>query len=422
VSPPTEPRRIAVIGAGIVGICCARWLQADGHVVTVIDPQLPGQGCSWGLAGVIAVDNVVPLANPHTLRGVPRMLTDPTGPLALRWPYLPRLMPWLLRFLLSARPARVRAGSAALAALCAEAVEGYRPLIEGRPAGDLLRATGWVTAFETQAAFDGYRWELDQRMRHGVRAEVHDGAGIRARVPELAPHVVGGVEYPDAWTCLDPGTFVSRLADDVLAAAGRREEERVVALKSERAGVSVRTADGSEHYDHVVVATGAHTRALARTLGDDFPLDTERGYHVMLPDAGLAPGMPVMSGEYKFVTTAMQGGLRVAGTSELAGLQRPPDPARWRILLEHAPNLFPGLRTGGHTHWMGFRPTLPDSLPVIGRSPRARAVTYAFGHQHVGLTLGGITGRLVADDIAGRTPEVDLHALRPDRFARLRRG
>lgn len=411
-----EPGRVAVIGAGIVGISCARWLQRDGHAVTVIDHQPPGHGCSWGSAGVIATDAVVPLANGHTVRSVPKLLRDPTGPLTLRWQYLPRLAPWLLRFIASARPARVRVGLAALAALCAEAVEGYRPLVEGRPAGELLRASGWVTAFETRAAFDAYRWELDQRMRHGVRAEVLDGAGIRGRVPELASHVVGGIEYPDCWMCRDPGGFVARLASDFAAAGGRLEMERVTGLRTDGDGIAVQTGAGADRFDHAVVATGAHTRALARTLGDDFPLDTERGYHAMLPTPGIEPRMPVMSGEGKFVTTAMDAGVRVAGTSELAGLDRAPDPARVRVLLERAPRLFPGLRTQGYTDWMGFRPTLPDSLPVIGRSPRAQAVTYAFGHQHLGLTLGGVTGRLVADDLAGRAPEIDLRALRADRF------
>ena len=409
-------REIAVIGAGIVGVCCARWLQRDGHRVRLLDEQPPGHGCSWGNAGTIATDTVVPVATPHTLLALPRMLLDPTGPLAVRWSYLPRMAPWFLRFLLNARPARVRASTAVLAALCAEAVPGYEPLTAGRPAGERMAYTGWVTAFETARALDGARWEVETKQRHGVPAEWLDAAALRERVPQLSPRVAGGVWFPDTWMVDDPGDFTARIAADVEADGGRLDRVRVTGLAAHGERVRVETADGALDADHAVVATGAHTRALARALGEDFPLDTERGYHAMLPDPGLAPPMPVMSGEHKFVTTPMAGGLRLAGTAELAGLERPADPRRARMIVERGSRLFPGLRTASWTDWMGFRPTLPDSLPVIGRSARTRAVSYAFGHQHLGLTLAGVTGRLVADDLAGREPPVDLRPLRPDRF------
>jgi len=409
-------REITIVGAGIVGVCCGRWLQRDGHRVRVVDAVPPGHGCSWGNAGTIAADTVVPVATPKTLKAIPRMLADPLGPLAVRWGYLPRMAPWFIRFLLNTRPSRVRANSAALAALCAEAMAGYEPLLRDRAAGEFLRDTGWVTAFETRKGLEGARWEVEEKMRHGVRAEWLDAGALREHVPPLAEHVVGGVRFPDTWMVSDPGEFVAALAADVSADGGSVEEARVERLRLRGDRVRLETAGGAIEADHVVVATGAHTRALARTLGDDFPLDTERGYHAMLPDPGIELPMPVMSGEHKFVATPMRGGLRFAGTAELAGLERPPDPRRARILIDRGRHLYPGVRTDGWTDWMGFRPTLPDSLPVIGRSPRHAAVTYAFGHQHLGLTLGGITGRLVADELAGREPEIDLYPLRANRF------
>lgn len=411
-----QQREIVIVGAGIVGVCCARWLQRDGHRVRLLDSGPPGHGCSWGNAGMIPADQILPVATPATLRALPRMLADPTGPLAVRWGYLPRMGPWFLRFLLNTRPARVRANTAVLAALCGEAIAGYEPLVDGRPAAELMAHTGWVTAFETHRGLAAVRAEVEAKRRYGIDAEILDGDGLRARVPELGAHVVGGVWYRDAWMVADPGDFTARLAADVTADGGRIEQARVTALASAGERVRVRTGDGDVEADHAIVAAGAHSRRLARTLGDDFPLDTERGYHAMLPDPGLVPSVPVMAGDHKFVTTPMVHGLRLAGTAELAGLERPPDPRRARILVERAARLFPGLRTAGWTDWMGFRPTLPDSLPVIGRSPRSRAVTYACGHQHLGLTLAGITGRLVADDLAGREPGIDLWPLRMERF------
>jgi D-amino-acid dehydrogenase len=412
----TSPREIVVVGAGVIGVCCARWLQRDGHRVRLIDAEPPGRGCSWGNAGMIEVDSVIPLATPRLLWSLPRMLADPLGPLVVRWSYLPRMLPWLTRFLLNARPARFRANMHALADLCGQAKDGYRPLIEGRPAGECIRESGWVTAYETARAFDAARWDLEQKERFGVRAQWLGAGRLRERVPQLTEHVVGGLEFPDAWMVTDPGEFVARLAADVEADGGRIDQARVTALRATDTGVRIETDAGSVDAEHCVVATGAHTRALARSLGDDFPLDTERGYHAMLPSLEGGPPLPVFSGEYKFVTTPMTGGIRLAGTAELAGLERAPDPRRVRILVERGARLFPALQTTGYTEWMGFRPTLPDSLPVIGRSPRCAAVTYAFGHQHLGLTLGGITGRLVADEFAGRAAPIDTAPTRPTRF------
>jgi D-amino-acid dehydrogenase len=412
----SDSRDIVIIGAGVVGVACARWLQRDGHRVLLLDEQPPGHGCSWGNAGTMAADTVLPVATPRTLLALPRMLADPTGPLAVRWSYLPRMAPWFARFLWNARPGRVRANAAALASLCAQAIAGYEPITQGRPAGERLAYTGWVSAFEKRKALEGARWEVEQKQRFGVPAEWLDAAGLRERVPQLAEHVVGGVWFPDTWMVTDPADFVTRLATDAVDDGGRIEQVRVERIVATGDGVRIETRDGARTADHAVVATGAHTRPLARSLGDDFPLDTERGYHAMLPNPGIRPPMPVMAGDHKFVTTPMEGGVRLAGTAELAGLERPPDRRRAEILVERAQRLFPGLRADGWTDWMGFRPTLPDSLPVVGRSPRTPAVTYAFGHQHLGLTLAGITGRLVADDLAGREPPLDPSPLRPDRF------
>lgn len=409
-------RDIVIVGSGVVGISCARWLQRDGHRVRVLDPQVPGQGCSFGNAGVFAVDSIIPVATPQTLRSVPGMLLSPTSPLRLCWRDLPRLTPWLARFALQTRHDRVRAATETLAGLCAGAMEGYRVITEDRPAAALMRHTGWATVFEHAATAASAHHAMDERERHGWRVRWLEGAELHERIPGLRHDVAAAAELPDVWMCADPAGFVERLADDLRADGGTIEQERVAALRPNDSGVRVETGGGAIQADHVVVAAGVESERVAAGLGDHLGLAVERGYHAMLGSGEGGPRMPIMSGEHKFVTTPMAAGVRMAGTSEFARADRPADPRRVEVLLERGGNLFPGLRTHEYTSWLGSRSTTPDSVPVIGRSARTPAVTYACGHQHLGLTLAGITGRLVADDLAGRDPGVDMRPLRPNRF------
>lgn len=407
---------IAVVGGGVIGLACARALQRDGHRVVVHDPAPAADtAAAWGSAGVFAVDSVSPFATPETLRALPTMLLHRDSGLSLRWGYMPRLLPWLFRFLWNARPAASERGAAVLAALCAEGLAGWGALLGERAAARLVRPGGWVTAFETEAGLRAARADVERRLRHGVVAEWLDGPDLRRRVPQLGEHVVGGVYYEQSRFCPDPAALLATLVADIEAAGGGFRRAPVSALAPAAATVDVLAAGQRHCFDRVVVAAGARSRPLARSVGDDFPLDTERGYHVMLPGRS-GPELPVMAGEHHFVTSPMAEGVRLAGTSELGGLRRAPDPRHYAALRRHAARLFPGLDTAGGSEWMGFRPTLPDSLPVIGPSPREPRVWYALGHQHLGLTLAGITGRLVADGVAGRTPAVDLEPLRPDRF------
>ncbi|MGD8710674.1 MAG: FAD-dependent oxidoreductase [Ectothiorhodospiraceae bacterium] len=411
-----QGKDVVVVGAGIVGICCARWLQQEGYRVRVLDPEPPGSGCSLGNAGVFALDSVIPLATPATLAAVPGMLFDATGPLALRWSYLPRLLPWMLRFASNARPSRVASATRALESLCGRGMQDLLSLVKHRPTESLLRPTGWMTVFETRAGLHAGQREAQLKANHGVDSRILGRNDVRTLIPGIADHVVGGVLYPDCWMCTDPQALVQGMARDFVESGGVLQRTAARRIQAAPGRVCVATEDDPVEAEHVVVAAGAHSRALSRSLGDDVPLDTERGYHVMMPGAELLPPMPVMSGEYKFVATPMDGGLRLAGTSELGGLELPPDPRRIGAIVERARRLYPGLRAPVDSDWMGFRPTLPDSVPVIGRATRHRNVSYAFGHQHLGLTLAGVTARLIADDVAGRESVVDMHPFRVNRF------
>ncbi len=413
-------RQAHVIGAGAVGVATALYLQRDGLDVTVVDPLEPAARASFGNAGLMAVNIVNPIAMPGTLARVPAMLLTRDSPLSIRWRYLPSLLPWLTRFVLASRPTRVAAIAAALAGLLARAGDAYRPLLDSAAVASLVRHRGLIVVYADERRFraDAAKRELQQR--HGIELEVLAGPALRQLAPALGSDVAWGVFYPDTDHIVDPARMLRGLADDFARKGGKFVRDRVAGFELGPRGVTgLRGESGNYQTDLVVLAAGAWSRPLARSLGSSVPLDTERGYHVMLPRPGVELRLPVISGEAGFAMTPMAQGLRLAGTVEFAGLEAPPARARQRMILRQAQHLLPGLSSDEASYWMGHRPSLPDSLPVIGRAPRQPNAYFAFGHGHLGLTLAGITGRLVADQVAGRPPELTLAPYGAERFRAL---
>ena len=411
------PHHVVVIGAGMIGVCSALYLQRAGFKVTLVERDGPGEGASFGNGAVIGEEAVVPVATPGILRRLPGMLMDPLGPLALRWSYLPKLAPWLVRFLAASRPARVEAISIALAELLAGSFAALDTLLELAEARDMLRRTGWLCVYETEAGLRGYQEMLELQRRRGVRFDVLEAGQLRQFEPALAPIFARGVYYPDVGYTIDSRRLVQVLAEAFRRHGGTltRAEARGFELGPEGPRAVVTDA-GPVSCDAVVIAAGAWSKHLATQLGSAPPLDTERGYHVQLPAPGVMPRLPVYSTERAFVATPLEAGLRVAGTVELGGLDAAPNWDRAELLLSHAKRWFPGLATEGYSRWMGFRPSMPDSLPVIGRSPRFANVVFAFGHGHCGMMMGARTGEIVATLLAGRDPGLDMAPYRVDRF------
>lgn len=413
------PRRVVVIGAGIVGICCALYLQRDGHAVTVLDPAPPGEGgASSGNAGILAVDHCAPNAHPGIVWELPGFLLHPLGPLTIRWRYLPGLAPWLWRFLLASRRPAYEANGRALNALHQHAMAAYAPLLESAGAQGLIRRRGWLTVYESDAAFQAARpAKVELRRAMGIRTEVLDGPAVRALEPALSPAVRHGVYYPDVAQTTDPLRLVQALAADFQRHGGTILRERVRGFDRGEGGRRVVFTDAAAHAaDVVVLAAGAWSRPLAQALGSRVPLDTERGYHAMLPEPEVDLQVPVISGDFHCAMVPMEGGLRVGGSVELASVDAPPNYARVDKLVSVARRTLPGLNDRGHTRWMGCRPSMPDSLPVLGRSPRDPNVYFAFGHGQVGLTNGALTGQLIAELVADRPPTLDLAPYRAQRF------
>lgn len=406
---------VTVVGAGVVGMACALTLQRAGFAVHVVDPRAPGEGCSKGNAGLIAADHVLPLSTPGILRRVPGMLLDPLGPLAIRPAYLPKLTPWLFRFVRNAQPSRMDRLGAALAALSLPALEAWQALLAEIGASALLEQRGWLLLYRSEA---GFRADADERRRQralGVTVEELGPEELRQQEPALGPTAIArGVLFPDSAHSVNSFRLVQVMAEAFAAAGGRFT--RAAVRRIERQPRRLVTDAGPIPVGRLVIAAGAWSKPLARDLGHRVPLETERGYHIHLARPGISLVRPLGDAERKFFLTPMETGLRIAGTVELGGLAAPPNWKRADILLTQARDLLPGLDTSSPERWMGFRPTLPDSLPVIGPSRVVPDTWFAFGHQHLGLTLAAVTARMIAAMVAGQPSPIDAAPYRIDRF------
>ena len=400
---------VAVIGAGIVGLAVAHALVRDGARVTVVDRDPGGDKASFGNAGGIGVTECVPASVPGLLMKVPGWLLDPLGPLAIRPAHAPRLARWLWRFSRAGTPSEVARISTALAALNDRVYDDLIPLLDDIGlAGDLHRR-GALTVYESEAGFRGDQAEWALKRKLGVSVEELSGAQARAMEPALGPIVQRAVFAPQWSHVDDPKRIVDALGEHLRARQVRFVTGRALRIEPGANGATVvLDGGGTLAADTVVVAAGAWSGELARSLGDRVLLESERGYNTTLPDPAVTLQREVIFAERKFVATPMTCGLRIGGAAEFGGLEAIADHRRSSALVTLARRYLPDLATEGGTPWSGHRPATPDSLPVIGRSPRHPSVIYAFGHGHLGLTHAATTGRLIGDLAAGRSTPVDL--------------
>ena len=409
-----ERTEIAVIGAGVVGLTIALELVDAGHEVVLVDPGAPGMGASYGNAGTIAGYAVSPVGTPAVLRALPSLLFSKTSPLAIRHRALPSLTPWLLRFLWQSLPAQAERNGRALASLLADAGERWDDLTLRVAGAGILQRRGCLYLYETGQAFAEAKAEMAHRQSLGVEVELIGPDRLAGLEPGLPAGMGGAAFFTGATFLDDPGRMMGLIAAAALVKA-RHLRARAERITRGPDGVVVEGPGLHLHARKVVIAAGAYSRALALQAGDRVPLDTERGYHVEwdMPEPLLSrPTCPTARG---FYFCPMAGRLRVAGTVELGGLHLPPSAHRVRKLVEGARAFFPDLGPPDRD-WMGFRPSLPDSLPVIGPSSGGGEVILAFGHGHLGVTLAPVTARIVADLVAGKPPERDIAAYRPGRF------
>ncbi|PRA27880.1 FAD-dependent oxidoreductase [Pseudomonas poae] len=411
---------IVVVGAGIIGVACALQLARQGKRVVVMDAQQPGMGASYGNAGHLATEQVFPIADVSILKRLPAMLLDPMGPLRLDWKYLPRALPWFIRLLLNLRPAHYQRTVAGIRALNECSLGAWQRLLHSIERPHLLRADGSLLVIEraeSRTALEALQQRMQQQQ---VPVEYWSGEAVRHAAPQLSDTLQGGLFFPATGHFIDPYAVVCELVQAAKAHGVQFLERRVLDGRVEAHGVSLSTDQGRVSAGQVLIACGAHSAQLTAALtGKNVPLDTERGYHLMLPHESTRLPFAVTSLERKFIMTPLSDGLRLAGTVEFAGLRRPANMQRaWQLHRLSKGLLREELSTQGATPWMGFRPSLPDSLPIIDRVCEGK-VLLAFGHQHLGLTQAAVTAEMVGQLARAQPSQVQLPALnayRLDRF------
>jgi D-amino-acid dehydrogenase len=401
----------------VAGLSTALYLQRAGVAVAMIDPLGPAGGASFGNAGLLSPDTAAPIALPGMLRKVPGWLTDPLGPLSVRPSYAPRALPWLLRWIRSGRLQRVLAISDAMRALHRESLDCWQDLLGPTLYRDLIRPAGQVQVWEGDADTANAAVERQVRARHRIRSEELNADDLRQMFPGIAREVTRGLLMPGNGFTVSPQRSVQTLADLFRQEGGVLINERAMKLiPREGGGWMVMTNIANRSTQHVVVAAGAWSRQLLDPLGIKVALETERGYHAMLFAPEIMPALPISNKTRAFGVTLMEDGLRVAGTVEISGLDASPNEARAKVLVQHARSMFPALTGAQVRYWMGFRPSTPDSLPILGDAPGRPGLHLAFGHGHFGVTGGPPSGRLVARLITGQAPGIDPTPYAAQRF------
>lgn len=408
---------VAVLGAGIVGVCCALALQKQGHKVTLIDKDGIGEGCSKGNAGHFATEQILPLATPGLLWKIPKMLLDPLGPVAIRWSYLHKIAPWLIRFMLNTRSGPFSQGVDALSQLNQAALPAWLRLLTGLGEREQIKQQGSLLVFESQRSALDYEFTHLFLNEQGIKTEALSGAQVRELEPQLSANICHGVLFPNTAHSADPHHLTKLLARHFVERGGKVITQEVEQLTMHDDGVVMQLQGDSFLVPKMVLATGAWSKHwLQSLLKKSVPLDTERGYHLMLPQDGHSLSIPVTSADRRFIMTPMTGGLRLAGTVEFAGLKGSPNMKRAHMLARHAQVLLPKIDNELGQTWMGFRPSLPDSLPIIDRVGNKGQLLLAFGHQHLGLTQAAVTGELVTSLYQNEHTKLDIGAFRHDRF------
>lgn len=406
-----------IIGSGIVGLCTAWHLQQEGWAVTLVDPRAPGTGCSAGNPGGISVSSVLPAAAPGVIAKVPGWLLDRDGPLTIRPAHLPRLAPWLLRFLRASSRDRFLAGMAAVSALTRQAPDRWRALLGSAGLSPMMQHDGNMIVYRSRAQHDAETASWQRRAALGLTVVSLGPGEVQDILPDLSPEYSLARRVGENARLSDPLAVCQALAQQLMVRGAVIRATTVRDLQLDPDGrPGVRTDEGALQSDLVVLAAGAWSAPLARQAGDRIPLEPERGYSVSWAEAGISIPLPVFSPSEKIMASPVAGGLRLAGSAEFAGFTASPDWSRAEALVRLGRRMFPGLTGAAPVRWAGLRPSTPDGLPVIGRSRWSPRVIHAFGHGHLGVTNAALTGRIVADLAADRPPPLDLTLCAPGRF------
>ena len=409
-----------VIGAGIVGVSSAAFLQRAGYRVTIIDRVPPGEGCSFGNAGGVAFAEVMPMIHPRILLKIPGWLIDPLGPLTIRWSYLPKALPWFLAAGRNALPSRVKAITEARANLCLRVVADFETLLKEAGTSQLMKHQDTLRLFDNERQFQAEAGDRAVKKAYGYESKYLSGNECRDLEPAISSRIQCGVFHGGWYFITNPERMVKSIAANIVGNGGEIIADDVMQIECEDRSAKFLTLKSGKtiKLDRLVICAGAYSHLLAKQQGEKVLLEAERGYHMILPNPGIKLSRSLTYARTPAAVTPMEMGLRLAGSDEFAGLDAEPNWARADALWKAFKILLPKLNEPDETttRWMGRRPGTPDSLPVIGPSKTTSNVWYGFGHSHMGLTWGPSTGRLIGELVAGSKSNIDLSPFRVDRF------
>ncbi len=413
----SDKKRVVIIGAGIVGVAAAIWLQRDGHKVVLVDKEGPAAGTSYGNGGVLVSSGIIPVNSPGLIKSAPGMLLRADSPLFLRWPYLPKMLPWVLRYMRRANPRDARRVATALKPILHNSPQEHLALARGTGAQKWIELSDYIFIYANRERFEKDKFAWSVRHEMGFTWDEMDSKTFDSYDPILKGSEKFAVRLSEHGHITDPGKYISELAAHVANQGGEVLIAEVQDIIQEQGRVTaVKTNTGLIQCDALVLAAGVWSKALAKKMGIDVPLESERGYHIELINPSHMPKSPLMLVSGKFVATPMDGRLRCAGIVEFGGLNAPASKAPFELLIRQIHQAIPSLRYDRIERWMGHRPAPVDSIPLIGSFEKIQGAYAAFGHHHVGLAGGPKTGRLIADMIADRKSDLDLAPYRLSRF------
>ncbi|MCP4488600.1 MAG: FAD-binding oxidoreductase [Gammaproteobacteria bacterium] len=409
-------KTVAIVGAGIVGVSAATWLQRDGHKVVLIDNQAPG-GASFGNGGVLVPSGIVPVNSPGLMRNAPGMLLQKDSPLFVHWPYLPKMMPWLTGYSFRANAKQARRVASALQPLLHNSLAQHQLLARGSGAEKWIKASDYCFVYDSRKAFkkDAFAWSV--RREKGFTWDEMSSSEFEAYDPVFKGTNKFVIRLGEHGRITDPGKYVEDLTTFVQNQGGKLFSNQVQEIiKKDGRVTAVKTRDEAIPCDTVIIAAGAWSKKLSEREGVNIPLETERGYHIDIINSSINPRSAMMITSGKCVITPMSGRIRCAGIVEFGGLSAPANGSAVALLKKRVLQLFPDIEYERIDEWMGHRPAPVDSIPFIGAVGKTQDVYAAFGHHHVGLTAGARTGKLIADLVSGQETGIDMQPYRVDRF------
>ena len=407
--------KVAVIGAGIIGVCIAHFLRKNGHQVTLYDQNEPGTQTSFGNAGLFASHECVTANSPHLWKNLPSMLLNKNGSLVIDWFYVVTHLPWAIRFLRNCTSARAEHIAKSLSSFSSQASLAYEEIFDDVDVSNNIVYKEPIFLYESKELFEQNQYAFNLRKKYDVQFVVINKEEIAKIEPGLEPIYYNGVVLKGESFTNSPLEITQKIFNNFIKNDGHFIKIKIKSIVQKDNSLFLKYEEKEQQFDKIVVAAGAWSNMLARTIGDNFPLDTERGYHIVFENNNNLLTHPVGWAKTGFYMTPMKDGIRVAGTVEIAGLKKPMNKNMLSMIEKTARRILPQLGKV-KSEWMGFRPTLPDSLPVVGESKKCKNVYYAFGHQHLGLSLAAITGKVIQSLIENRTSNINIDALNPYRF------